>query len=237
MYKALISTAIIAGLSGLAGATVYTDNVGNELAGGDLADFFQSQGFDHLDLVQVEITDDGTNITFDIQANADLDATNWGKYALGINNGSGPSDAGNGWGRNIDWGNGQEITHWVATWADDGGSGIGGQVWDYDGANWNNSAGLFSSDDSQHASGHQIFTVALADLGLSAGDTFTFDVVTTGGGGGDPGVDHLSDFGVATPDWSTTSVGGQQLSYTVTPTPGALALLGLGGLVATKRRR
>ncbi len=225
MKKVLLSAALIAGLSGVASATPYNDSVGDTFG-----------GVDNLDIMSVNITDDGTNITFDIEVNADLDATNWGKYALGINNGSGFSDAGNPWGRNIDWGLGQTITHWVATWADADGSGIGGQVWSYDGGAWNETGSLFGTDDSLHASGRQIFTIALADLGLSAGDTFTFDVISTGGGA-DPGVDHLSNSGMATPDWGTTSVGGQFLSYTVTPTPGSMALLGLGGLVATRRRR
>ncbi len=227
MNKVLLTTALLAGISGVAGATVYSDTVGDVAA---------AIGASNLDITQVEITDDGTNITFSIQLNGDLDVDVWGKYALGINNGSGLDDAGNPWGRNIDWGSGQEITHWVASWADDGGSGIGAQVWSYDGGAWNETGSLFSTDDSQHAAGFQIFTISLADLGLSGGDTFSFDVISTGGGA-DPGVDHLSVAGEATPGWGDTSVGGQFLSYTVTPTPGSLALLGLGGLVATRRRR
>lgn len=233
--RSILMAAAIASLAGAASADVYNDNSGNHLSGGDLHDFFQSQGFDHLDIVSAEITNDATNLYVDITLGADLDATNWGKYALAINNGSSPSDAGNGWGRNIDW-NGQTITHWVATWADDFGTGIGGQVWDYDGSAWNNSAAIAGADDSQHASGRQIFTIALADLGLSIGDTFLFDIVSTGGGA-DPGVDHLSNAAFATDAWGNTSVAGQFLSYTVVPAPGAFALMGLGGLVAARRRR
>ncbi len=232
--KNMLSIAVIAALAGAASADVYNDNSGNHLSGGDLHDFFQSQGFDHLDIVSANITNDATNLYVDLTLAADLDATNWGKYALAINNGTSPSDAGNGWGRNIDW-NGQSITHWVATWADDNGSGIGGQVWDYNGG-WNLSGGLSGVDDSQHASGHQIFSIALADLGLSVGDTFTFDIVSTGGGN-DPGVDHLSNADFATDDWGNTSLAGSFLSYTVVPTPSSLALIGLGGIVAGRRRR
>lgn len=227
--------AVAASLVGAAGAqTVYNDNTGNHLDGGDLHDFFASQGFGHLDIVSVTIGNDATNLYVDVQFAGDLDATNWGKYALAINNGTSPSDAGNGWGRNIDW-NGQTITHWVATWADDGGSGIGGQVWSFDGG-WNETAGLAGADDSQHGAGRQIFSVALADLGLAIGDTFLFDFISTGGGN-DPGVDHLSNAAFATDDWGVTSMAGAFMSYTVVPAPGAMALLGLGGLTATRRRR
>jgi YidC/Oxa1 family membrane protein insertase len=75
-----------------------------------------------------------------------------------------------------------------------------------------------------------------SSLGLSIGDTFRFDVISTGGGF-DPGVDHLSRNDFATDNWGTQSVGGSFLSYTVIPSPGALALLGMGGLMAGRRRR
>jgi len=232
--RSILIAAALASLVGMAHADVYNDNSGNHLDGGDLHDFFQSQGFDHLDIVSAAITNDATNLYVDITLNADLDATNWGKYALAINNGNDASDAGNGWGRNIDWG-GQTISHWVATWADGDGTQIGGQVWSFDGG-WSETGAVAGSDDSQHASGHQIFTIALADLGLSVGDTFTFDIVSTGGGF-DPGVDHLSRSDFATDMWGTTSVAGQFLTYDVVPAPGVLAMLGLGGLVAGRRRR
>ena len=234
--RQLMMAAALASLTGLAaGQVTYDDNSGNHLDGGDLHDFFASQGFFHLDIVSVTMSNDLDNLYVDIQLGADLDATNWGKYALAINNGNDPTDAGNGWGRNIDW-NGQQISHWVATWADDFGSGIGGQVWSFDGANWNETGGLAGADDSQHASGRQIFSISLASLGLSIGQTFTFDLVSTGGGN-DPGVDHLSNSAFATDDWGVTSIAGQFLSYTVVPAPGAVALLGMGGLLAGRRRR
>ncbi len=230
----MLMAAAIAATAGLASADVYNDNSGNHLAGGDLHDFFASQGFAHLDIVSVTITNDASNLYFNIHTAGDLDATAWGKYAVGINTGVNAGDAGNGWGRNVSWG-GQTITHWIATWADDGGSGIGGQVWSFDGG-WGEIGGLAGSDDSQHAAGHQIFAVSLASLGLSIGDTFSFDVISTGGGF-DPGVDHLSRSDYATDDWGVQSVAGAFLSYTVVPTPGALALLGMGGLLTSRRRR
>lgn len=225
MRRTCAAVAAVMAVSGLAQADQYFD------AAGDLAGTFA--GFGHLDILDVTITNDATTLTIDILVGGDLDGANWGKYALGIDTG-GATDNSNPWGRNIDWARG--IDYWVATWADDGGSGIGGQVWNWDGAGWNENAGV-AGDDSQHAAGHQIFSIALADLGLAIGDSFDFDVITTAGGGGDPGVDHLSRATEATPDWGTTSVSGTFRTYTVIPTPGVIGILGLGGLVALRRRR
>lgn len=233
MKSAICAAALVLAASG-ASADVYNDNVGNHLSGGDLHDFFQTQGFDHLDIVSVEVTNDATNLNFSITLNADIDATNWGNYMIGIDSGAG-GDTGNAWGRPIDW-NGAEIDHWVGTWANDGGSGIGGQVWNWDGGAWNQDAALAGADDSNHASGVQSFSIALSDLGLSVGDTIFFDVVTSGGGA-DPGVDHLSRADFATDNWGTGSVAGQFLSYTLVPAPGTAALLAIGGLAAIRRRR
>jgi hypothetical protein len=79
------------------------------------------------------------------------------------------------------------------------------------------------------------WTVSLAALGVGAGQTFYFDIATSGGGN-DPGVDHLSRADQATPGWGTASTSGNFLAYTTVPTPGALALLGLAGLAGRRRR-
>lgn len=227
-----ISCAAIAATAGLASADVYTD------ATGELFD----NGFTHLDIASVEITNDATWLTVSVQTGGDLTATNWGKYGLAINNGQGgASDTGNGWGRPIDW-NGQTITHWSATWADDGGDGFGGEIYNFDGAwnllgaTWNGDTNVVG-DESQHAAGIHTWSILLSDLGVGVGDTISFDVITSGGGGGDPGVDHLSNDNMSTTDWSVASVAGQFDTYTIVPAPGAFALLGMGGLVAARRRR
>lgn len=243
MKTTVLAAAMLAAVAGVANADVYADNVGNHLAGGDLHDFFQSQGFDHLDIVSVTVTNDATNIYFDIQLNADIDATNWGKYVVGIDTGANPgannTDPGS-WNRNVDWGRG--ITNFIGSWADDGGSGAGAEFRSFDGANWSLTdatylgGGLISADDSQHGAGVQKLAINFAALGLSIGDTFEFDVFSSGGGA-DPGVDHLSRADFATDFWGTQSVAGTFLSYTLVPAPSAVALMGLGGLVATRRRR
>lgn len=235
MKKIGFAAALLAGVAGLASADVYNDNFGNHLSGGDLHNFFASQGFNHLDIVSVSVTNDATDLYFDIHLNADIDATTWGNYMVGLNTGAGTATD-NPWGpRPINWNT--TVSHWIGTWANDGGSSTNGQVWSHDGSNWNQISGLSSTDNSQHGTGHQRFSVSLATLGLGVGDVVRFDVVTSGGGGGDPGVDHLSRSDYSTDDWGHGSASGAFLAYTIVPAPGALALVGLGGLVAGRRRR
>jgi hypothetical protein len=240
--KKMICAAAVVALAGAANADIYNDNTGASADGGDMADAFA--GFPHLDIVSVTVTNDATNLYFDIQMNADLDATNWGKYIVGMDTGANAGDNSvdpDSWGRNVDWGRG--ITDFLGTWADDGGSGVGGELRQYDGAAWGLTdatyigGGLIGGSDVDHASGVQSIWVNLAALGLSVGDTVEFDVFSTGGGGGDPGVDHLSRSDESTSDWGVQSVAGEFLSYTIVPAPSSIALLGLGGLAAIRRRR
>ncbi|MGV6815082.1 MAG: PEP-CTERM sorting domain-containing protein [Phycisphaerales bacterium] len=243
MRKTLLSVGLLALIAGAAQADIYTDNTGMEADGGDIAATFA--GFDHLDIAQVEVTNDASFIYFDITVVGDLDSVNWGKYIIGMDTGANAGDNSTdpgSWNRNVDWGRG--ITNFVGSWADDGGTGAGGELRSFDGVAWNLTDATYAAgtdimaSDAGHAAGIQHIAVSLAALGLSAGDVLEFDVFSTGGGA-DPGVDHLSRSDASTPDWGTTSVAGDFLSYTVTavPAPGSLALLGLGGLVAGRRRR
>ncbi len=238
MRKALMTAAALAMVAGVAHADVYTDNSGMEADGGDIAAAFA--GFDHLDITQVEVTNDANFLYFDISVAGDLDATNWGKYLIGMDTGRVAGTNTDAWGRNIDWGSG--MTDFVGSWADDGGTGIGAELHAWDGAAWNLTDATYGAgteimgDDANHAAGVQRIAVSLSALGVGVGDVIFFDVATTGGGF-DPGVDMLSRQDAATDGWGTQSVSGQYLSYTIIPAPGSAALLGLGGLVALRRRR
>ena len=243
MRKTLTAVAALAMIAGAAQADVYSDNTGWHVTGGDFHDFFFQQSFDHLDIAQVEVTNDASFLYFDITVVGDLDATNWGKYLIGMDTGRVAGTNTGGWTRNIDWGSG--ITDFVGSWADDGGSGAGGELHAWDGAAWNLTDATYlagteiQGDDSNHAAGTQRIAVSLAALGLSVGDVVLFDVASTGGGDGDPGVDHLSRADFSTDDWGNGSTSGDYLAYTITPVPApaSAALLGLGGFAAMRRRR
>lgn len=245
MSKNTLSIALLALLAGGASADVFNDNSGNHLDGGDVHDFFYSQGFTHLDITSVEVTNDANFLYFNITVDADIDATNWGKYLVGMdtgrNAGDNSTDPGS-WNRNIDWGRG--VTDFIGSWADDGGSGAGAELRSWDGAAWGLTDATYAAgtdimaSDANHAGGVQMLSVSLASLGLSVGDVVQFDVFSSGGGA-DPGVDHLSRSDFATDDWANQSMSGEFLSYTIAPipAPGSIALLGLGGFAATRRRR
>ncbi|CAG1008258.1 hypothetical protein PHYC_03541 [Phycisphaerales bacterium] len=229
MKTSAVSMAALLALTGVASAQVtYND------AAMDLFD----NGFAHLDILSVTVSHDATDLYFTITTRGDVSNPNWGKFCVGIDGPGGVNDAGNGWGRPINW-NGQGIDFWVGTWADNNGGGFGGELRGMDGSGGNvlidatYTTGTLINGTSTVT---QNIRVSRAPMGLLDGMTFYFDVLSSGGGGGDPGVDHLSRNDPATPDWSVPSVAGAFLPYTI-PTPGALALLGLGGLLVARRRR
>lgn len=228
--KNVLALAALAAIAGSVQADVTYNDASNELF---------DNGFAHLDIQSVVVGHDASNIYFTINLRGDVDATNWGKYCLGIDTTGGVNSTGNGWGRNVNWGS-SGIDFWVGSWADDGGSNFGGELRQMTDANGNGNSLLAATyatpGISGTAAGFQV-TMALsrALLGLNGNDTFRFDVLTTGGGS-DPGVDHLSRSDMSTSGWGTTSVSGEFLSYTI-PAPGSAALLGLAGLIAGRRRR
>ena len=232
MKKILLSWFVVAMLC----ASVQADNYS------DAQDDIFDTGFPHLDILNVEVTNDQSNIIFNVTMLGDLDVTTWGKYCVGIDTGNFAGVNSNGWGRNVNWD--RNITHYIGSWADDGGSGAGGEIWEWDGSAWvvidaTYLAGTdFSASDAGHSAGVQSFSVSMAALGIGFGDTFEFDVFSTGGTGNDPGVDHLSRNDPATPGWSDPSVAGTFLTFTPIPEPGSLGFLALvGGAMLLRRKR
>jgi hypothetical protein len=208
--------------------------------------FFDSTGenFDgnaHMDISSVEITDNGSNISFKISVSAGsiTSPADWGKYVIGIDTSSGTGDfgspVGNPWGRNIAMANGTDA--WVGSWVDGGG---GFQPWTYLGGSW-----------TQNGSGSPVIvgnsttiTTSLASLGLTPGQTFKFDVYTTGGGGGDSANDAVANPNQTITNWpgpyTTPADGsGAALSYTTVPEPVSAAMAGaaLIGWMGFVRRR
>lgn len=184
-------------------------------------------GFANLDLTGVQVSDDGTTLSIAVTTRG---FDNWTKYLLFFDTASGGTTS-NPWGRPIDIGS-NEIDYFVGSWVDQPSDNM--QFWSRSPTfEWTQSVNLTNS-----VSGNTVtFNMSLASLGLGAGSTFFFDVATSGGGGGDAGVDHLSNAGVAMSGWGATSYAGTFISYTTTPAPGVIALAGLAGLVKSRRRR
>ena len=212
MKRSLIVCAIAASVASAASADSYTD------ASLDLFD----NGFDNLDITGVNMSDDGVNLTIAVTTRG---FQNWTKYMMYFNT-TGAGTTSNGWGRPVNLTS--NIDYYIGSWVD--APSDNAQFWSWTGA-WNQTGTLTNSVSGNTVS----FTMSLASLGLSAGQTIYFDVATSGGGN-DPGVDHLSRSDAATPGWGTASTSGNFLAYTTVPAPGAIALLGLAGLAGRRRR-
>ncbi len=208
---------------------------------GDLDPFFLNQGFTHLDITNVSVTNDLENLYISFAVNGDIAATNWGKYCLLFDTKpGGVSTPSNPWGRSITTDRLNDF--WMGSWVDGGG---GAQLWKNDGTVWEGTefaatyiAGSgITQDLSQAPAGIASYSIRLSNLGLAVGNSFFFDAIATAGGTTDPGVDHLSRSDPATPNWGTASITGDYRQYTVVPGAGTGAALGLAALAATGRRR
>lgn len=224
MKKVLLSAAALFVAAGVAQAapSVYND------AENDLFD----NGFSNLDIKSVTVDNDATNVYIKVETRG---FANWTKYMMYFNC-STASDftSTNAWARPVNLTT--NISHYLGSWAD--APNANQQNWSWDGFNWNLDS-TTDNNQSQIGANIMMFTISRAQLGLtSAGDVLLFDVATSGGGGTDPGVDHLSRSDMATPGWGTASTSGNFLAYTMqVPAPGSVALLGMGGLLVGRRRR
>ena len=194
-------------------------------------------GNTHMDIFSVQVDDDGANITFKISVSAaDITMPNWGKYVVGIDKNSATGDTGspvgNPWGRNISMADGMDA--WIGSWVDSSG---GFQPWTYSGGTWTqNGTGVVALSGNMTT-----ITTSLASLGLAPGQSFAFDVYTTGGGGGDSANDALANSMQTVNDWQvpyTTPAGGG-LRYTTVPEPSTLIAICcalIAGLGRIRRR-
>ena len=213
MKRSLLVTAVAASLASVAAADSYTD------ASNDLFD----NGFDNLDITGVSMSDDGVNLSVAVTTRG---FQTWTKYMMYFNT-TGAGTTSNAWARPVNLTS--NIDYYVGSWVD--ASTDNAQFWAWGSGAWGQTGTLTNA-----VSGNTVtFTMSLASLGLSAGQTIYFDVATSGGGN-DPGVDHLSRTDMATSGWGSASTSGDFLAYTTVPTPGAIALLGLAGLAGRRRR-
>ena len=197
MTKWFVGLGLVLFMGMSAHSRVYSD------ASSDLFD----NGFANLDITSVEVTNDASNLTFTVTVRGFSD---WTKYLIGIRTAvaASSSTTGNLWGRNNTYAEG--INFQIASWVD-GGGGFGFSQ--YVSNAWASTSGA-SIDLNQTSSNKVSWTVSLASLGLALGDTFKFDVGTTGDGGNDPFVDVATRNEPATSGWGVASTGGALLTYT-----------------------
>lgn len=190
--------------------------------------------FPHIDITSVLVTNTSTDLTFQINLNGSPIATNWGKYNVIMNSpavsGADMGASGNPWARPYSLAGG--ANKFIGGWADQASNNA--QNWSYTGSGWN----LDSTTSSVITASSLSYTVPLAWLGLSAGDTLLFDVVTTGGGGGDTAIDTLSRSTGEVANWGdTTVVKGVSYKVQAVPEPASMIALGVGAAAMLRRRR
>ena len=197
-----------------------------------------------LDLVSMEVSHTATDIQFKLTVNGNTGSTDWGRFMIGIANNKGyGTSSSNGWGRPITMSANGGMTNWIGSWVEGHGGG-GAQNWK-NLAGWNQVGSTGSSDFgvfslSRGAQSTITLGVSIASLGMSLGDTFSFDAYSSGGWDYDSAADALANPNVAITSWSQAYNSGtsNSFSYTLTaiPAPGAIALVGLAGLVARRRK-
>ena len=236
---AFVSAVALSASSANAQVTTYIDAV-NDIDSGI------TTGGGTLDIVRMEVSNTATDIVFRMTLNGFVEgpgSTDWGKFMIGISTGSNAGDSaanGNGWGRPINMAAPTGgMNYWIGSWVDSGG---GAQRWAYNGTSWSEVAATYSSGFGSYSfvNNQLTYTMSLASLGLSIGSTFYFDAYSSGGSGGDSAIDALANPNVSVTGWAgpyTSGGSNPVLSYTVVPAPGAVALLGLAGLMARRRRR
>lgn len=195
-----------------------------------------------LDLVKMEVSNTNSDVMFKLTVNGNIGSTDWGKFMIGIANNKGyGTSSSDGWARPITMSANGGMTNWIGSWVDGGGGAENRSnqtSWGLTGATYNGNFGGFSL--SAGAQSTITFTVSIASLGMSIGDTFSFDAYSSGGGGGDSAVDALANPNVSITSWGQPYDSGASNSFSYTlsavPAPGAIALIGVAGLMGRRRR-
>jgi hypothetical protein len=198
---------------------------------GGVGDF--TGGNTDLDISSVTVNNDATTVTFTINLGGNPMNNNWYNYYIGISRNLYGGNGGNlngpgGWGKNIQMSTGG-MDYFVGSYP----SFAGYSLLTWSGSAWNTTSGTASQNSSSVT-----IPVSLSALGLSAGNSFTFDVWSSDTGA-DTVLDALSSGTPTTWNGTAFDTGASALSYTVqaVPEPACAALLVLGGLVLLRRSK
>lgn len=136
-----------------------------------------------MDILQVEVTHDSANLDFVITlASTGLETDEWARFALGIDSVVGGSTTADAWNDKIIMSSGMDF--WGGGWTVSGTNSAGFNIYDaaLDGwPEWENGGdgSTWVGFTNPVFSGNTIsFSVPLVTLGLSAGDSFNFDIYT-----------------------------------------------------------
>lgn len=197
---------------------------------GGIGDF--TGGYPELDMSSVTVNNDVSTLYITINLGGDPIDNTWYNYLVGISENLYGGVGGNlngpgGWGNDLQMSVGG-MDFFLGAYPYYGTS----DFYTWDGAAWNWASGAAPTTTSSSVT----IPVSLSALGLSPGDTITFDVWTQSSGNNV--LDALSDATSRTWNNDPFDTGANALSYTVqVPEPATCALLALGGLVAVLRRK
>lgn len=200
---AIAATAVLA-FTSISRAALYTDTTGDEFTGNP-----------HMDITSCEVTNDFSHVIFKINLAGNPVAVNWGKYCIGIDTNSATGDfgpTGNGWSRKISMPT-IGMDYWVGSWVDGGG---GASYLAYDGVSWGNVAGGASL--SSITTSNLTIKVPIASLAKTYGDSFNFDVYTTGSNQ-DPAIDSLANPAQSVGNWGDFYASDLTKTYTLVVPP------------------
>jgi hypothetical protein len=236
-------------LASKASATTYTDALGDNYGGPE------------VDISNVVVTNDGTNINFMINLNPAASigpsANHYANYEIGIQEGGGAGGqtaingsfgtgdptVGNPYGNAVGISTGENF--FIGSFLDGSSYSGGAQLYSYNSVSgWTQVGGTASVTEVYSGTPSTDFSFPLSALGLSVGSTFNFDVWTSFGSpqsaydaldnnGEGPGAAPYSG---GTYD-SATVPGSVLASYTVVPEPASMAIIGGAGLLMMRRRR
>lgn len=230
----LLSTSLVVLPLIPAAAATFTDTNG---------DFTGGSGF--LDITSVDVNNTASVLTLRINVAADPSAAanNWGTRLIGFDTagpGAGNINATGGWGKDIQVSTGG-MNFFIGSWVNNpSGNPAGATLYSWDGTAWTTLASTsgenpFNLNASVDTTGLTL-SMDYAALGLSAGDSFNFDVYSSTTGG-DNVLDALGSDTSMTWNSAPYDSGLNVESYTIAviPEPSSLVLL-VTGMLAVFRR-